>query len=186
MDYTLTSTDETWLLHFTYPHSDHAVVVYLGEVRATQPSTISCLLSYAEVPIGSAISVTGSIQPTPSEGTVTLTYTRPDDTVLNRTVPIAADSTYDDLYAPDLVGEWQVTASWPGDATLDGAISTTRTFTVTAAPTDYFDARFCTQSRREMPRLRSFTRSRRRAIVFISMVIRLREALCHRIAGWRG
>lgn len=105
-----------------------------GTVNAKQPSTISCLLPYAEVPIGSAISVTGSIQPTPSEGTVALTYTRPDDAVLNRTVPIAADGTYDDLYTPDLVGEWQVTASWPGDATLDGAISTTRTFTVTEVP----------------------------------------------------
>jgi hypothetical protein len=135
VDHTVTSTDDTWLLHFTYPHSDHTVVVYLDDVSAKQSSTISCLLPYAEVPIGSAISVTGSIQPTPSDGTVTLTYVRPDDSVLNRTVPIATDGTYDDLYAPDLVGEWHVSASWPGDATLEGAVSTTRTFTVTATPT---------------------------------------------------
>jgi hypothetical protein len=113
----------------------HHKTIDSGTVNAKQPSTITCHLPYAEVPIGSAISVTGSIQPTPSEATVTLTYTRPDDAVLNRTCPTAADGTYDDLYAPNLAGEWQVIASWPGDPTLDGAASTTRTFTVTTAPT---------------------------------------------------
>jgi hypothetical protein len=105
-------------------------------VTAKLPSSISCLLPYAEVSIGSAITVTGSILPTPSlpDGEVTLTYTRPDDAVLNRTIPIGPDGTYDDLYTPVVVGEWRVTASWRGDATLVGSISSTRMFTVTAAP----------------------------------------------------
>ena len=68
---------------------------------------------------------------------VTFTYTQPDDTVLNRTVSIVVDGTYDELYVPDMVGVWRVAASWSGDVALDGAISATRTFTVIAVQTGF-------------------------------------------------
>jgi endonuclease YncB( thermonuclease family) len=113
-------------------------VYYPIDQASKLPSSISCLVQNSEVPMGSTLTVSGLILPTPSlsYGLVTLTYTPPDDTILNRTVPIMSDGSYGDLYAPRIVGEWQVTASWGGSTSLEGAISATRTFTVTVARID--------------------------------------------------
>ena len=111
-EYTLMEDGTSAYLYFRYAHSTHGVhtvVIYLGDVTAKLSSDISCLISISEVPLGRAFTVSGLIFPAPSlsYGVVTLTYAQPDDTVLNRSVPIMSDGSYGDLYSPMIVGEWR-------------------------------------------------------------------------------
>jgi len=98
---------------------------------AKASSTISCSVSPASIIIGSSVTVSGSISPGHGGVTVTLTYTRPDSSVVTRTVTSGAGGNYTDTYTPDRAGSWTVKASWPGDADHNGATSSVQSFSVT-------------------------------------------------------
>jgi hypothetical protein len=86
-------------------------------------TTLSCLASTSEVTEGELITVYGEISPAVSGVTVTLTYTKPDESTITRTVTTGADGGYSDSYRPVGEGQWSVTATWDGDSTHDGSSS---------------------------------------------------------------
>ena len=55
--------------------------------------------------------------------TVTLNYTKPDNSTVTRTVISGPDGNFSDSYTPNLIGTWDVTASWEGDSTHEDAAS---------------------------------------------------------------
>jgi hypothetical protein len=99
--------------------------------RVTKISTtISCLVSPSEVAEGDLVTVSGSISPTVSGKTVTLTYKKPDSSMFTRTATTGSDGTYSDSYKIDAVGSWSVSTSWDGDSMHEGASSSSKSFTV--------------------------------------------------------
>jgi len=100
------------------------------EVIVKVPTTISCSASPSDVIQGDTVTVSGSISPTVSGGTVFLTYERADGTTLTRTATTGTDGSYSDTYLPDTIGVWSATAYWLGDPTHDGATSSMQSFTV--------------------------------------------------------
>lgn len=104
------------------------------EVIVKVPTTISCSASPSEVTQGGSVTVSGSISPVVSGATVILVYTKPDGTTLTRTAITGSDGSYSDSYRPDATGSWSVAASWYGDATRDGSLSSTKAFTVKEPP----------------------------------------------------
>lgn len=106
-------------------------------VTLKQPSSISIRIPYTDVPGGNAISLDGSVVPIPFESNrhVTVTYRRPDGSHLNATALITADGLYSHTFSPDDAGVWEVTASWTGDAALEGAVSPTKQFTARGSGT---------------------------------------------------
>lgn len=96
-------------------------------------SAISCVtLLPRGVDAGKNVTVMGWIYPAES-ATVTLNFTRPGGSISTESVPSGADGSFRYTYATtdvDVKGCWNVTASWPGTATLDGATSNLATFTI--------------------------------------------------------
>jgi len=92
---------------------------------------LSCSVSKSAIIEGDSIVVSGSLRATLSGKTVTLTYRRPDGSTLNRAVTTGSDGSYSDSYTPDATGSWSVAASWEGDSTHSGAISLSKSFSVT-------------------------------------------------------
>ncbi|MBA7493011.1 hypothetical protein ES702_03566 [subsurface metagenome] len=110
--------------------------VYEGSSSNTVPvqvdklsTSISCSVSSSDLTIGDSVNVSGSINPPISDVTVTLTYTKPDNSIFTRTC-ITNPGDYIDIYIPDMLGSWRVSASWIGDDTHDGTISSSMSFTV--------------------------------------------------------
>jgi len=95
-------------------------------------SSISCSVSRFDLTLGESITVSGFIDPQVSNANVTLTYTKPDWSILNRTVTSAADGSYRDTFTPDSVGLWNVKASLKGDLIYEGASSSFFSFYVAA------------------------------------------------------
>jgi len=93
-------------------------------------STISCSVSPSEVTEGDSVTVLGSISPSVSGKSITLTYKKPDGATFTRTVTTGSDGSYSNSYKPEALGSWSVTASWDGDSTYSGASSQSRPFTV--------------------------------------------------------
>ena len=86
-------------------------------------STITCGVSNWQIYLGGSITVSGTIDPLHVGVDVTLTYTDPADTVINRTVTSISGGNYSDTIQPDLDGMWSVRASWLGDVDTMGAES---------------------------------------------------------------
>ena len=107
----------TWTLYVYHPASDIS-------------TTISCSSSLSEINIGSSITISGAINPSLSMKTVTLTYKKPDGSTFNRTTITNSYGSYSDIYIPDTLGSWSVTASWDGDSTHDGSSRSSKSFTV--------------------------------------------------------
>jgi len=99
------------------------------------PTTVSISLSpMTTITEGNSIIVSGSINPTLTGKTVTLTYRKPDGSTLNRTITTGSDGSYSDSYTPDATGLWSVTASWEGDSTHSGATSSVKSFMINLKP----------------------------------------------------
>jgi hypothetical protein len=62
--------------------------------------------------------------------TITLIYTKPDNSTVTRTVTTDSDGSYSDSYQPEGKGSWSVTASWDGDSTHEGSSCLSQSFTV--------------------------------------------------------
>jgi len=95
-----------------------------------EKSTISCLVSSFNVIKGEDLTVSGSIIPSLSDETVTLTYIRSDGSTYTKNVKTYEDGTYQDTYTPDQLGKWFVQAFWEGDATYSGTTSQFLEFSV--------------------------------------------------------
>ncbi|MBS7609114.1 carboxypeptidase regulatory-like domain-containing protein [Candidatus Bathyarchaeota archaeon] len=93
-------------------------------------TTISISVSKAEITEGNAITVSGSITPSPGSVTVILSYRKPDGTILNRTVTSTPAGAYTDTWNPSPKGSWSVTASWSGSGTHGASTSSAVAFTV--------------------------------------------------------
>ncbi|MDH5795820.1 MAG: FxLYD domain-containing protein, partial [Candidatus Bathyarchaeota archaeon] len=94
------------------------------------PSSISCGVSKPEVILGEQVVVSGSTSFRRGGVTVTLRYVKPDGSTLTRSVATSEDGSYVDAYAPDVLGEWGVEASWGGDEYNLGATSQSLVFNV--------------------------------------------------------
>jgi len=97
-------------------------------------TALSCSTSKDTITQGESIVVSGSLNVTLSGKTVTLTYRKPDGSIVNRTVTTGSDGSYSDSYTPDATGSWSITASWTGDYTYNGATSSSQSFIVNAIP----------------------------------------------------
>lgn len=114
---------------------DRSVASPFLEVEYTIPfsSTISCSVEPAIIESRQPANVSGGISPPHSGVEVTLTYTRPEGSLITRDVTATATGNYSDLYTPDRVGPWSVHASWAGDEDHAEAKSPKALFTVTTA-----------------------------------------------------
>ncbi|UCH01534.1 MAG: hypothetical protein JSV20_06645 [Candidatus Bathyarchaeota archaeon] len=97
---------------------------------AKASSGITCWLSATTVTVGEELTVSGSMTPPRSGETVTLAYTKPDHSIITRTVTTGTDGSYSDSYAPDAVGSWSIRASWEGNSSYVAASSVATSFTV--------------------------------------------------------
>jgi len=101
------------------------------EVRIEKlKSTISLSISPSKVKIGDAITVTGSFSPRQPNVNITLTYVKPDNSLLKRNVTTSSDGGFVDSYKANANGAWSITASWPGDYRYKGAESPKISFMV--------------------------------------------------------
>ena len=101
-----------------------AVLVTVSKIL----TNLSYSVSSSSIIEGDYVTVSGVIDPPVSGKTVTLTLKKPDGSTLNRTVTTDSDGSFDDSYKPDAVGYWNVIASWDGDSTYGGAISSEKSF----------------------------------------------------------
>ena len=79
---------------------------------------------------GDEITFSGSIKPPPGEVILTLIYTKPDGSTLNRTVRSSVNGDYVDNWKPSPGGSWSVRACWEGGENYEGAVSSAVSFTV--------------------------------------------------------
>lgn len=86
------------------------------------------------VQLGEGADVSGTLVPTggpPIEGAnIVLTYTKPDESLINRNTITESDGSFQDLYMPDALGTWSVKASWTGGGDYEGTESLQSQFTV--------------------------------------------------------
>jgi hypothetical protein len=116
---------------------------YIYDVYVPKDTTISANI-LDEIPLNDPFNVHGSITEPVAGVTVTLLYISPTGFYsTTQTVTTDSEGKYNDAYhpyldpttwQPDLVGEWRVIASWPGDDTHNGA-SSVGYFEVTKIPT---------------------------------------------------
>ena len=92
-------------------------------------TSITCSVLTSEIPFGSSIYVSGAITPPITDTTLTLTYTRPDNSTFTRTITSNLGG-YTDTYIPDAEGSWSVVALLDGDATYDNSSSLLKSFAV--------------------------------------------------------
>lgn len=117
-----------------YKVDDNNGQYYVYVVLHKASTTISCSISLSELIIDDFITVSGSIFPAVSDVNVTLTYTKPDLSILNRTILSLINGSFSDVYVPSVLGSWNVNASWFGNSTHSGAISSSKSFTVSKLP----------------------------------------------------
>lgn len=94
------------------------------------PTTLSCSVSPSELTIGDFVIVSGSINLSVSDATVTLIYTKPNSSTVTTASITDSEGDYSDIYTPNTVGFWSVAASWDGDSIHEGASSSEVGFTV--------------------------------------------------------
>jgi len=93
-------------------------------------SIISVSAVKPSITIGEAATVSVFIGPPHGGVTVTLTYTKPDATVVTRTLTTNFAGHFSDIYTPDQLGSWSVKASWEGSEHYERAISPLTSFRV--------------------------------------------------------
>lgn len=118
---------------FTYQSNEHMIEL-VGTTVAAESTTISLSVSETSITEGDEVTVYGTIEP-PAQVSITLTYTTPDGSTLNRTATSSSDGSFSDSFEPTAAGSWSVQASWTGSETQAGATSATRSFTVLEATT---------------------------------------------------
>jgi hypothetical protein len=138
----LLTTVLMFITAFASPCVAASARVRVVDLPPPSPTSISCSVFPTSVMLGNSTTVSGSISPAVSDVTVTLTYTKPDATTIDRTTTTGADGSFSDTYIPDMAGSWSVKASWAGNDNYFGSTSFNATFTVsepsaTGIPMDY-------------------------------------------------
>jgi PKD repeat protein len=106
--------------------------VLLGASSSLESFTvgsITCSVLASEIPFGSSITVTGTINTALSDIPITLTYTAPNGSAFTR-IATTTLGDYTDIHIPTVNGSWTVFATWTGDATHIGASSLPQSFMV--------------------------------------------------------
>ena len=103
---------------------------YVYFLEVLPPSTITCEISSSEIAFGESITVSGNVSPPRTGAEVTLTYTISNGSSLTRATTMDESGLYNDTFTPDIVGAWEVKASWMGDEQYAGAESPPKSFTV--------------------------------------------------------
>jgi len=93
-------------------------------------STLTISVSPTVINFGETVTVTGTLTPALAGVQITLTYTRPDGAVVNRTVTTDASGSFTDTFKPDMDGVWKVKARWPGNVNYVSAVSDEVSFKV--------------------------------------------------------
>jgi hypothetical protein len=112
--------------------------IQLVDAAPPTPTSISCSVLPSSVIMGNSTTVSGSITPIVPDISITLTYTKPDATTINRTATTGTDGTFTDTFVPDVIGSWSVNANWAGNENYFGSSSFDESFTVEKAATAGF------------------------------------------------
>jgi hypothetical protein len=116
----------SWEGDSTYDGAASSLTSFIGIKIMT---SLSCIVSSSKINEGDSVTVSGAIFPSVSDVIVTLTYTKLDNSIFTRTC-ITNLGAYSETFTPDMLGSWRVSANWIGDATHDGASSSSKVFTV--------------------------------------------------------
>lgn len=92
---------------------------------------ITCSVSPSQLTRNASVTVSGTITPNQEGQTVHLTYTLPDETLIERDITTASDGRYTDNYALAVLGRWSVSAEVSDSALYGDARSVMRSFQVT-------------------------------------------------------
>jgi N-acetylneuraminic acid mutarotase len=96
-------------------------------------SSISCAVSSLTVNEGETITIFGNTIPNIPDAFISLHYIKPEGTEENITALTTVNGAYSSNYTPLERGVWKVRASWKGDETMEGAVSSEVSFTVIGA-----------------------------------------------------
>ena len=120
-----------WEGNITVQSSTSAEISFIVSKTA---SSISCSLS-SPLPVneGETITIFGNTIPNISGAIIFLNYTKPEKTYSIIRVETNDNGAYSDNVTPLERGVWTVRASWEGDETMEGAISSEVSFTVIGA-----------------------------------------------------
>jgi hypothetical protein len=132
----LLTTSLLFITALASPYVAASTRVRVVDLPPPSTTSISCSVAPTSVVLGSSITVSGSISPAVSNVTgvtVTLTFTKPDSTTLDRTTTTGTDASFSDTYTPDSAGSWSVKASWAGNDYYLGSTSFETPFTVNAS-----------------------------------------------------
>lgn len=112
--------------------TDETKITFIGEWWGWEvlESSISCETNVDTSTIGEALTVSGDLQPSVPEASISLTYTGPDGSQEVEAVTTGGGGTYTHSFEADEVGSWKVQASWEGDLGHDPSTSVERTFVV--------------------------------------------------------
>ncbi|MHA1290350.1 MAG: FxLYD domain-containing protein, partial [Candidatus Thorarchaeota archaeon] len=119
---------ETSTFPQTFTPASYSLQVECSESLSS--SSVTCITSETSLVFGTNITVSGVLNPTISNVLINLTYTRPDNSILKRTVITNPDGTFLDSYQPDMLGTWAVIASWEGGGIYAGSSSDLTSFTI--------------------------------------------------------
>jgi hypothetical protein len=99
--------------------ASYALMVQCMETR--EASTIMCVMESTVTE--DALIVDGILEPALDQVNVTLMYIPPNGSSVYYLVATEVDGSFFDVIEDPVPGEWQVVASWDGDATYAGAVS---------------------------------------------------------------
>jgi len=117
---------------FAVASSKEFTIRVVPAVKAT--SSISCSVSLPKVREGDSTAISGFLSPSRGGIPITLTYKKPDGSTYTKSIATSPEGRFADAYVPDMVGSWNVFASWSGDEGYLAATSPSVSFTVEAKP----------------------------------------------------
>jgi hypothetical protein len=77
---------------------------------------------------GESITINGELIPNISNRSILITYTRPDNSIIQRAVKTSSQSSFNDTIISNMIGIWNVVASWDGDSLHYGTVSSDSPF----------------------------------------------------------
>ncbi len=106
-----------FLAHESVFSVDGSKIYFIGEwwdwrALATE---VACSLSTSETVPGEEVTVSGRIEPTIPEATVTMILVGPDGSTTTKTLNLDSEGSYAEVWEPSEPGQWAVKVSWEGD-----------------------------------------------------------------------
>lgn len=95
---------------------------------------LSISLTDEMISLGESITINGELMPKISNRSIFITYTRPDNSIIQRTVKTSSQSSFNDTIISNMSGIWNVVASWDGDSLHYGTVSSDSSFKVKKIP----------------------------------------------------